>query len=81
VSFLKLEGTLVRRASSEPRVQAILRGIQDIAGELGLTTVAEMVEDQETADLMRAIGVDRAQGFHFARPALAEETPETERGA
>ena len=73
VSVLKIEGELVRRATREPRVQAILRGIRDIAGELELTTVAEMVEDEETADFLREIGIDLAQGFHFAYPALVSE--------
>ncbi|MFB6259780.1 MAG: EAL domain-containing protein, partial [Thiohalorhabdaceae bacterium] len=73
VSVLKIEGDLVRRATGEPRVQAILRGIRDIAGELGLTTIAEMVEDEETADFLREIGIDLAQGFHFAYPALVSE--------
>jgi len=75
VSFLKIEGDLVRRATREPRVQAILRGIRDIAGELELTTIAEMVEDEATAEFLREIGIDLAQGFHFARPALAEASP------
>jgi len=73
VSYLKIEGTLVRRATSEPRVQAILRGIRDIAGELELTTIAEMVEDQETADFLREIGIDLAQGFHFLAPEEAAD--------
>ncbi|MDX6590828.1 MAG: hypothetical protein QOJ13_24, partial [Gaiellales bacterium] len=35
----------------------------------GLKTVAEGVEDQETVDLLRAFGIDHAQGFHLGRPA------------
>jgi diguanylate cyclase (GGDEF)-like protein/PAS domain S-box-containing protein len=75
VSFLKIEGDLVRRAIHEPRVRAILCGIRDIAGDLELTTIAEMVEDEATAEFLREIGIDLAQGFHFARPALAEAHP------
>lgn len=70
VSFLKIEGDLVGRALREPRIQAIIRGIQDIAGELGLTTIAEKVEDGETTEFLREVGIDWAQGFHFARPQL-----------
>jgi len=74
VSFLKIEGDLVGRALREPRIQAIIRGIRDIAGELGLTTIAEKVEDGETTEFLREVGIDWAQGFHFARPQL--ESPE-----
>ena len=31
-----------------------------------------MVEDAETADFLREIGIDLAQGFHFAHPRMAE---------
>lgn len=70
VSYLKMEGSLVRRAAAEPRIAAIIRGLQDIADELGLTTIAEWVEDEETVALLREVGVNWAQGFHFGRPAL-----------
>jgi len=72
VSYLKIEGELVRRATHESRVRAILCGIRDIAGELGLTTIAEMVEDEATADFLREIGIDLAQGYYFALPRLGE---------
>ncbi len=70
VSFLKLEGALVRRAPYEPRVRAILRGVQDLADELGLITIAEFVEDETTLACIRDIGIHWAQGYHFGRPEL-----------
>jgi diguanylate cyclase (GGDEF)-like protein/PAS domain S-box-containing protein len=70
VSFLKIEGDLVGRALREPRIQAIIRGIRNIAGELNLTTIAEKVEDEETTQFLREVGIDWAQGFHFAYPRL-----------
>ncbi len=70
VAFLKIEGDLVRRAPREPRVRAIIHGIQDTARSLGLTTLAESVEDAATMAVMKEIGVHWAQGFHFARPQL-----------
>ncbi|HKL77379.1 MAG TPA: EAL domain-containing protein, partial [Gammaproteobacteria bacterium] len=71
VSFLKIEGDLVGRATRDPRIQAIIRGLRDIAGELNLTTIAEKVEDAETTDFLREVGIDWAQGFYFGRPQLA----------
>ena len=35
----------------------------------GLQTIAEGVEDAETLELLRELGVDYAQGFHLGRPA------------
>jgi EAL domain-containing protein (putative c-di-GMP-specific phosphodiesterase class I) len=70
VTYLKIDGTLVRRASKESRVRAILKGIRDIAGDLGLTTMAEWVEDEATSELLREIGIHWAQGYYFGRPQL-----------
>lgn len=68
VSFIKLEGSLVRRIASEERVRLVFRGIQELAADLGIITVAEGVENQETVEILRGLGVDWAQGYFFARP-------------
>ena len=68
VSFLKIEGSLVQRARNDPRARAILRGIRDIAKELDLVTIAEFIEDEATAAMLREIGIDWGQGYYFGRP-------------
>lgn len=70
VSFIKIEGTLVQRVTSEPRVRAILQGLRDIAGELDLITIAEKVGNEETVDVLREIGIHYAQGYYFGRPLI-----------
>ncbi len=72
VSFIKLEGSLVRRIESEPRVRAIVRGIQDLAADLGVITVAEGIESESTLQLLRHLGIDWGQGFHFCPPVIVE---------
>jgi predicted signal transduction protein with EAL and GGDEF domain len=47
---------------------AIVRSTADLAHNLGLTVVAEGVEDQWTLDLLATFGCDQAQGYHIARP-------------
>lgn len=56
------------RAGSEVVVQAMV----DLAHSFGLRVVAEGVEDEETARTLGRLGVDRAQGFLWARPAPAD---------
>jgi diguanylate cyclase (GGDEF)-like protein len=70
VDFVKIEGTLVRRMAGEPRVRAVVQGIQSLATDLGVITVAEGIEDQATLDTLRRIGVDWGQGYLFGRPAV-----------
>jgi len=43
--------------------------VVDIARGLGKRTVAEMVGDRATLDMLAAMGVDHAQGYHIGRPA------------
>jgi diguanylate cyclase (GGDEF)-like protein len=70
VSFIKIEGSLVQRVKSEPRVRSILQGIRDIAGELDLITIAEYVDSEKTVDVLREIGIHLAQGYYFGRPGV-----------
>ena len=49
--------------------QLVIQAVVDIARGLGKKTVAEMVGDQETLDMLAAMGVDHAQGYHVGRPA------------
>ncbi|MDE2088445.1 MAG: EAL domain-containing protein, partial [Gammaproteobacteria bacterium] len=65
VSFLKIERELARRVKTEVRARAIIKGIQAIAGELRLTTLAEGVEDADTARRLCDLGVNWGQGYHF----------------
>ena len=46
----------------------IVRSTIELAHALGLTTVAEGVEDQPTYEALTALGCDRMQGYHIARP-------------
>jgi diguanylate cyclase (GGDEF)-like protein/PAS domain S-box-containing protein len=50
---------------------AIVRSTADLAHNLGLSVVAEGVEDQWTLDLLASFGCDQAQGYHIARPMAA----------
>jgi len=68
-SFLKIEGSLIRRVT-EPRVRTIVQGIQRTAADLGLITLAEYVENDQIADIVREIGIDWGQGYHFGKPAI-----------
>jgi len=72
VSFIKLERTLVGRITSEPKVRAIVQGIQELAADLGVITVAEGVERAETLEALQQIGVDWGQGHFFSLPVLED---------
>jgi diguanylate cyclase (GGDEF)-like protein/PAS domain S-box-containing protein len=72
ITFLKIDGRLVQRVTSEQKVRAIVKGIQNIADDLNLTTIAEYIEDQATLDVLRELGVNWGQGYFFGRPSLPD---------
>jgi EAL domain-containing protein (putative c-di-GMP-specific phosphodiesterase class I) len=46
----------------------LTRAILQLSHSLGLATVAEGVETEERADVLRELRCDRAQGFLYSRP-------------
>ena len=71
ISFLKIEGSLVKQIKDK-RVRQIIKRISDIAKDLQLITVAEFVEDVDTANILCDLEIDWAQGYFFGRPVLAK---------
>lgn len=67
--YLKIDGEFIRSCADDRTDRLVIQAVVDIARGLGKKTVAEMVEDQHTMDLLRDMGVDYAQGFHLGRPA------------
>ena len=72
---LKLDKDLVRESRDNPTSMTFLQGTIDAARRNNLTIIAEGVEDEETWQRMRALGVDQAQGFLVARPLPAAAVP------
>ncbi|GAB1691297.1 putative bifunctional diguanylate cyclase/phosphodiesterase [Krasilnikovia sp. M28-CT-15] len=60
----------------DPTARTLVKAIIDLATALGLGTIAEGVETADQVALLRALGCERAQGFHFARPVPAAEAGE-----
>ena len=67
-SFLKIEGWLVRNMQRDHKIASIVESIASFAHKEGIKTIAEHVEDAETARILREIGVDWGQGWFFGHP-------------
>ncbi|MEA2156536.1 MAG: diguanylate cyclase, partial [Solirubrobacteraceae bacterium] len=59
--------------ASVPSDAVIVRSTIDLAHNLGLTVVAEGVEDAAALDMLVEYGCDSAQGFFFSPPRPADE--------
>jgi len=62
VDYLKIDGAFVRDITSNPIDRSMVEAIHRIGHQMGLKTVAEYVESDETLALLREIGVDYVQG-------------------
>jgi EAL domain-containing protein (putative c-di-GMP-specific phosphodiesterase class I) len=67
--LLKIDGEFVTDLTTSPTNQLVVKAVVDIARGLGKRTIAEFVEDAETLEMLRGMGVDFAQGFYVAKPA------------
>ena len=67
--LLKIDGEFVTDLANSVTNQLVVKAVVDIARGLGKRTIAEFVEDAETLELLRGMGVDFAQGYHIAKPA------------
>jgi EAL domain-containing protein (putative c-di-GMP-specific phosphodiesterase class I) len=68
---LKIDRSLVTNLSLGGDDAVIVRSTIDLAHGLGLTVVAEGVEDETVMDLLVTYGCDTAQGYLVARPSSA----------
>ena len=68
VDVLKIDGQFIRDLASDAVDQATVRCIREIASAVGKSTVAEFVETAETAQMLREMGIDYAQGYLYHRP-------------
>jgi Amt family ammonium transporter len=68
VDLIKIDGQFVGQLLQDRTARVMVEAINGIARALGLTSVAEQVEDAQTLDALRAIGIDLAQGFHCGEP-------------
>jgi diguanylate cyclase len=70
--YVKIDGEFL----SEKRNRTddlVIESIVKIARELGKQTIAEYVSDEARLERVRSLGVDYAQGYHFAAPFPADQ--------
>jgi EAL domain-containing protein (putative c-di-GMP-specific phosphodiesterase class I) len=73
VDELKIDKSFVMGMAGDESDAKIVRSTVDLAHNLGLSVVAEGVEDQALLLRLRELRCDEAQGYHIARPMPAAE--------
>jgi len=72
VDEVKLDRQFIAPVLVDPRAAAIVRAVIDLAHVLGVTTVAEGIEDALTAIRLLEYGCEVAQGYYYSPPVAAQ---------
>jgi diguanylate cyclase (GGDEF)-like protein/PAS domain S-box-containing protein len=75
IDEIKIDQSFVAGLRTSRADETIVRAIIDLGHNLGLTVVAEGVEDDDTLQRLRDLGCDRAQGYHLSPPVTCQQIP------
>ena len=69
---IKIDQSFVKGLGEDVEDTAVVRMIIELAHTLGLEVIAEGVETEKQATLLKEMGCDFAQGYHFSKPLPPE---------
>jgi len=69
IDTLKIDGSIIKNLPHDRNAQIIVKHICDFASEMGISTVAEFVANEEIYKQVSAIGINASQGYYFYEPA------------
>ncbi|ERM09566.1 histidine kinase [Pantoea agglomerans Tx10] len=73
-STIKIDGSFIRSMLQKKDSRKIISSVVGLGRSLDMDVIAEGVETEEQAEMLRGIGCAYAQGYLFSRPIPAEET-------
>ncbi len=72
-SEIKVDKSFVMAVTTSREARAVVKSVVDLGRTMGMTTIAEGVEDEATLDYLCDIDCDLAQGYLFSRPLPGPE--------
>jgi len=73
VDELKIDRSFVIAIAGSPQATAVVQAAIEMGHSLGLSVVAEGIEDKGTAADLAALGCDVGQGYVYAKPLFLED--------
>jgi Amt family ammonium transporter len=70
VQRVKIDGSFVRDIATNPRSEAMVRAVVQMASNLGIDCVAEFVADRAIYNKLLPLGVGYVQGYYIHEPQL-----------
>ncbi|KWX66246.1 bifunctional diguanylate cyclase/phosphodiesterase [Mycobacterium sp. NAZ190054] len=75
IDEIKLDRHFIASVTSDRRAATVVRAVIELTHGLGMTVVAEGIEEPVTAQWLRDNGCDVGQGYHFGKPVGAAAVP------
>jgi len=69
VDFVKIDGRYVKNLKERPRDFMIVKHVAALCRDLGVKVIAEMVETEESAALIKTLGIPLGQGWLYGQPS------------
>jgi len=73
VDAIKIDKSFIQDIAKSPEDTSLVQAIISMSHSLGLTTIAEGVEDQDQLALIRALKCDFVQGYYYSKPLQPHE--------
>lgn len=73
VDELKIDKSFIVNLLRNKHDEAIVHSTIDLAHNLGMSVIAEGIEEEPVAQRLRELGCDNAQGYHYSRPLPLDE--------
>lgn len=70
VDFIKIDGKFTKQIKSNKKVLSLIAGMCEFGKKHNIKIIVEYVEDEETFELLKEIGVDYSQGYYFGKPTF-----------
>ncbi|PCJ35373.1 MAG: diguanylate phosphodiesterase [Cellvibrionales bacterium] len=77
VDILKIDRSFIKEIEINPDDKPIVKGIIALADSLGLTTIAEGIENEQQMAIVKELGCSTVQGYLISRPLPREEFERT----
>ena len=72
VDYVKIDRMFVRDLDTNETNRALVQAVHTVARTMGKGVIAEGVENEAHANVLRDMGIDHAQGYHWGRPVTLD---------
>ena len=68
IDNLKIDQAFIRKMNEDQKSRVLVETLTKMASGLGLSTIAEGIEEKHQLDELREMGIDYIQGYYYGKP-------------